>query len=99
MDIEYGGIGGDLALTQLGLMVSVPFIILLGLYMGFAYLFGNNKEDFIESKSKGYDIVCQGLIKTYTYKSDEYELSDETIVIKKLFKNKSFYFGDCDIQD
>ena len=93
-----GGIVGDLALTQLGLMMGGLGLVLVGIAVLFNFLFGNTAEDFQEAKNHGKQVVCHGLFKDFTVSADKYKIVDNQVVIIRLLKNKKFNIADCDIK-
>ncbi len=94
---EPGGALGDLAITQLGLWLGIPFIIILGIVFGYQSLFGTTINDLQKAKNEGKSIRCTGIIKSYIYKSSEYTVTKDLIIIKKLLKDKKHLPIDCEI--
>jgi len=93
-----GGLLGDLALDSIFYALGIPFILFIGLFVGFRYLTMDTAEDFIEAKANHQNIVCDGLIKTYTISFDKYLIEENVIVMSRLILNKKFNIADCDIQ-
>lgn len=92
-----GGVVGEVAATQIGLMLSGLFIVLLALVTLFSWLFGNTVEDFIEAKSEGKSITCQGWVKTYKVTAEDYEIVDNKIEFRPSIFKKSMNIADCSI--